>query len=145
MKPTVYVVPGKAPKSDFSIDSRWRIGTRVRVGRDGGERRDVAVADVEILALDRNARLRLHRQEKMDFRKARLRLTKWVSWFFIGLATGGGWVFYLADARTLLRDLVLLPLALWNLWQPLDLAALAAALNTALGGPEVDADGRERA
>ena len=29
--------------------------------------------------------------------------------------------------------------------KPLDLAALAAALNTALGGPEVDADGRERA
>lgn len=55
---------------------------------------------------DRNARLRLHRQEKMDFRKARLRLTKWVSWFFIGLATGGAWVFYFADAPTLLRDLV---------------------------------------
>ena len=29
--------------------------------------------------------------------------------------------------------------------KPLDLAALAAALNTALGGPEVDADGREKA
>ena len=29
--------------------------------------------------------------------------------------------------------------------KPLDLAALATALNTALGGPEVDADGRERA
>lgn len=29
--------------------------------------------------------------------------------------------------------------------KPLDLAALAAALNMALGGPEVDADGRERA
>ncbi len=55
---------------------------------------------------DRNARLRLHRQEKMDFRKARLRVTKWVSWFFIGLATGGAWVFYFADAPTLLRDLV---------------------------------------
>lgn len=55
---------------------------------------------------DRNARLRLHRQEKMDFRKARLRLTKWVSWFIIGLATGGAWVFYFADAPTLLRDLV---------------------------------------
>ena len=57
---------------------------------------------------DRNARLRLHRQEKMDFRKFRLRLTKWVVWFFIGLATGGAWVFYFADAPTLLRDLVTL-------------------------------------
>ncbi len=55
---------------------------------------------------DRNARLRLHRQEKMDFRKARLRVTKWVTWFFIGLATGGAWVFYFADAPTLLRDLL---------------------------------------
>ncbi|MEX0339672.1 MAG: cytochrome c oxidase accessory protein CcoG [Arenibacterium sp.] len=57
---------------------------------------------------DRNARLRLHRQKKMDFRKFRLRLTKWVVWFFIGLATGGAWVFYFADAPTLLRDLVTL-------------------------------------
>ncbi|MBB3986047.1 cytochrome c oxidase accessory protein FixG [Sagittula marina] len=57
---------------------------------------------------DRNARLRLHRQKKLDFRKVRLRLTKWVTWFLIGLATGGAWVFYFADAPTLLRDLVTL-------------------------------------
>ncbi|TCS67560.1 cytochrome c oxidase accessory protein FixG [Primorskyibacter sedentarius] len=57
---------------------------------------------------DRNARLRLHRQKKLDFRKARLRLTKWVLWFLIGLATGGAWVFYFTDAPTLLRDLVTL-------------------------------------
>lgn len=55
---------------------------------------------------DRNARLRLHRQKKLDLRKARLRVTKWVSWFLIGLATGGAWVFYFADAPTLLTDLV---------------------------------------
>ena len=55
---------------------------------------------------DRNARLRLHRQKKLDFRKARLRLTKWVAWFLIGLATGGAWVFYFADAPTLVVDLV---------------------------------------
>ncbi|KIC11926.1 protein rdxA [Leisingera sp. ANG-M1] len=55
---------------------------------------------------DRNARLRLHRQKKMDFRKARLRVTKWVAWFLIGLATGGAWVFYFADAPTLAYDLV---------------------------------------
>ncbi len=54
---------------------------------------------------DRNARLRLHRQKKLDFRKARLRVTKWVSWLLIGLATGGAWVFYFADAPTLARDL----------------------------------------
>ncbi|WP_299932081.1 cytochrome c oxidase accessory protein CcoG [uncultured Pelagimonas sp.] len=55
---------------------------------------------------DRNARLRLHRQKKWDFRKARLRVTKYVSWFLIGLATGGAWVFYFADAPTLLVDLL---------------------------------------
>ncbi|MBU3032786.1 cytochrome c oxidase accessory protein CcoG [Tritonibacter mobilis] len=55
---------------------------------------------------DRNARLRLHRQKKWDFKKARLRMTKWVAWLLIGLATGGAWVFYFADAPTLLHDLV---------------------------------------
>ena len=55
---------------------------------------------------DRNARLRLHRQQKLDFRKARLRLTKWVIWLLIGLATGGAWVFYFADAPTLFMQLI---------------------------------------
>ena len=55
---------------------------------------------------DRNARLRLHRQKKLDARKIRLRLTKWAVWLLIGLATGGAWVFYFADAPNLLRDLV---------------------------------------
>ncbi|RYH02602.1 cytochrome c oxidase accessory protein CcoG [Salipiger sp. IMCC34102] len=54
---------------------------------------------------DRNARLRLHRAP-MSLRKARLRLTKWAVWLLISVATGGAWVFYFADAPTLLRDLV---------------------------------------
>ncbi len=54
---------------------------------------------------DRNARLRLHRQAKWDVRKARLRLTKWIVWLVIAAATGGAWVFYFADAPTLLVDL----------------------------------------
>ena len=54
---------------------------------------------------DRNARLRLHRQKKLDFRKARLRVTKWVTWLLIAVATGGAWVFYFTDAPTLLVDL----------------------------------------
>jgi len=54
---------------------------------------------------DRNARLRLHRQEKMDFRKFRLRMTKYLTWFLIALATGGAWVFYFTDAPTLLGNL----------------------------------------
>nr|WP_321511743.1 cytochrome c oxidase accessory protein CcoG [uncultured Celeribacter sp.] len=55
---------------------------------------------------DRNARLRLHRQKKWDARKVRLRITKYVAWILIGLATGGAWVFYFTDAPTLLVDLV---------------------------------------
>lgn len=55
---------------------------------------------------DRNARLRLHRQKKWDFRKLRLRVTKVIAWLLIGLATGGAWVFYFADAPTLMVDLV---------------------------------------
>ncbi|MEI4486161.1 cytochrome c oxidase accessory protein CcoG [Frigidibacter sp. MR17.14] len=55
---------------------------------------------------DRNARLRLWHQKTWDLRKLRLRLTKWGLWLLIGLATGGAWVFYFADAPTLMRDLV---------------------------------------
>lgn len=53
---------------------------------------------------DRNARVRLY-HAPWDARKARLRLTKWAIWLFIGLATGGAWVFYFADAPTLLVNL----------------------------------------
>ena len=53
---------------------------------------------------DRNARLRLW-NGKWDFRKWRLRLTKWAVWLVISVATGGAWVFYFADAPTLLVDL----------------------------------------
>jgi len=54
---------------------------------------------------DRNARVRLW-NAKWDFRKWRLRLTKWWVWALIGLATGGAWVFYFTDAPTLLGHLV---------------------------------------
>ncbi len=53
---------------------------------------------------DRNARLRLWKQ-KWDFTKWRLRVTKWIVWLLIAIATGGAWVFYFADAPTLLVDL----------------------------------------
>lgn len=54
---------------------------------------------------DRNARIRLYEQ-RWDARKMRLRVTKWVVWLLIGLLTGGAWVFYFADAPTLLGNLV---------------------------------------
>ncbi|MFO7757237.1 MAG: cytochrome c oxidase accessory protein CcoG, partial [Roseovarius sp.] len=53
---------------------------------------------------DRNARLRLHRQD-WNLKKIRLRLVKWATWLVIAVATGGAWVFYFADAPTLLVDL----------------------------------------
>ncbi|MCL4105218.1 UNVERIFIED_CONTAM: hypothetical protein GTU68_055349 [Idotea baltica] len=53
---------------------------------------------------DRNARVRLW-NAKWDVRKWRLRLTKWITWLLIAVATGGAWVFYFADAPTLLVDL----------------------------------------
>ena len=54
---------------------------------------------------DRNARLRLYRED-WSARKLRLRVTKWIVWILIGLATGGAWVFYFADAPTLLVNLL---------------------------------------
>lgn len=53
---------------------------------------------------DRNARVRLW-NAKWSGKKLRLRLTKWLSWVLIAVATGGAWVFYFADAPTLLVQL----------------------------------------
>ena len=54
---------------------------------------------------DRNARLRLWKQN-WNLEKVRKRITKWVAWFLIALATGGAWVFYFTDAPTLLGQLL---------------------------------------
>jgi cytochrome c oxidase accessory protein FixG len=63
---------------------------------------------------DRNARVRLW-QARWSLRKIRLRVTKWLVWLVIAVATGGAWVFYFADAPTLAADLVNLdaPLVAW--------------------------------
>lgn len=55
---------------------------------------------------DRNARVRLW-NAKWDFHKWRLRLTKWVVWMLIAIATGGAWVFYFTDAPKLAVDLAM--------------------------------------
>lgn len=54
---------------------------------------------------DRNARVRLWNQ-KLNAHKLRLRLTKWTVWLLISVATGGAWVFYFANAPTLLVDII---------------------------------------
>ena len=54
---------------------------------------------------DRNARMRLW-NAPWTARKVRLRADEMdVVWLLIGVATGGAWVFYFADAPTLLVDL----------------------------------------
>ena len=54
---------------------------------------------------DRGARIRLDK-EPMSGAKATKRLAKYVIWLLIAMGTGGAWVFYFADAPTLLVDLV---------------------------------------
>jgi len=54
---------------------------------------------------DRNAQVRLW-NGKWTAHKWRLRLSKWAVWLVISVATGGAWVFYFADAPTLMVDLL---------------------------------------
>ena len=54
---------------------------------------------------DRNARVRLW-NAPWDAKKVRLRAIKWTVWLLIAVATGGAWVFYFADAPTLLHDIL---------------------------------------
>jgi cytochrome c oxidase accessory protein FixG len=56
---------------------------------------------------DRNARIRLDRA-KFSFDKLFRKAGKHVTWLIIAVATGGAWVFYYADAPTLLGQLVTL-------------------------------------
>lgn len=54
---------------------------------------------------DRNARMKLDKAA-WSIAKTGKRVTKHVVWLFIALVTGGAWVFYFADAPTLLRNLL---------------------------------------
>jgi cytochrome c oxidase accessory protein FixG len=56
---------------------------------------------------DRNARIKLD-AAPWSFDKVRKRVVKHAAWLAIGALTGGAWVFYFADAPTLLKDLVTL-------------------------------------
>lgn len=52
---------------------------------------------------DRNARVRLWSQ-KWNAEKIRKRLLKWTLWLLIAVGTGGAWIFYFADAPTLMTQ-----------------------------------------
>jgi polyferredoxin len=54
---------------------------------------------------DRNARMKLDKAP-WSLRKISLRTVKHAIWLVIAMATGGAWIFYFADAPTLLRSLV---------------------------------------
>ena len=54
---------------------------------------------------DRGARIRLDKAA-MSASKAARRLTKYTLWLIISVATGGAWVFYFADAPTLMGQLI---------------------------------------
>ncbi|WP_301004905.1 cytochrome c oxidase accessory protein CcoG, partial [Mesorhizobium sp.] len=54
---------------------------------------------------DRNARMKLD-AAPWTARKLFLRSIKYVIWLAIGMATGGAWIFYFADAPTLLIEVV---------------------------------------
>jgi cytochrome c oxidase accessory protein FixG len=53
---------------------------------------------------DRNARIKLD-QSAWTLRKLGLRVLKHAIWLIIAVATGGAWIFYFADAPTLLNNL----------------------------------------
>jgi cytochrome c oxidase accessory protein FixG len=54
---------------------------------------------------DRNARMRLEKAS-WTFDKLRKRVVKHALWLVIAVLTGGAWIFYFADAPTLLRDFI---------------------------------------
>ena len=66
---------------------------------------DLFIAVERMIEGDRNARIRLSK-ENMSASKLTKRVSKHVAWILIGMATGGAWVFYFADAPTLARELV---------------------------------------
>ena len=66
---------------------------------------DLFLAVDRLVEGDRNARIRLD-QSPWSARKIGLRVLKHAIWLLIAVATGGAWIFYFADAPTLLKDVV---------------------------------------
>jgi cytochrome c oxidase accessory protein FixG len=66
---------------------------------------DLFLAVERAIEGDRNARIRLD-QGPWTARKIALRTLKHAIWLAVAVATGGAWIFYFADAPTLLRDFV---------------------------------------
>ncbi len=65
---------------------------------------DLYIAIERFFEGDRNARIKLDKAP-WDFDKIRKRSLKHVVWILVGMTTGGAWIFYFADAPTLLVNL----------------------------------------
>ena len=68
---------------------------------------DLFIAVERWIEGDRNARMRLDKAS-WSFEKVRKRLTVHAIWLLIAVATGGAWIFYFADAPTLVRQFLTL-------------------------------------
>ncbi|MDE2385352.1 MAG: cytochrome c oxidase accessory protein CcoG [Alphaproteobacteria bacterium] len=66
---------------------------------------DLFIAVESFFEGDRNARMKLD-AAPYGLRKIGLRLAKHITWLVIAVATGGAWIFYFADAPTLLKSFV---------------------------------------
>ena len=71
---------------------------------------DLYIAVERLIEGDRNARMRLDKAP-WTFEKLGKRAALYSLWLLIAVATGGAWIFYFADAPTLLGDLVTLEAA----------------------------------
>lgn len=68
---------------------------------------DLFIGIERLIEGDRNARMKLD-AGPWSVEKVAKRLLKHASWILVGAATGGAWIFYFADAPTLLGDLLTL-------------------------------------
>lgn len=64
---------------------------------------DLFVAVERFFEGDRNARIKLD-SAPWSIRKLRIRIVKHLTWILIAIATGDAWIFYFADAPTLLKN-----------------------------------------
>ncbi len=66
---------------------------------------DLFIAVEAFFEGDRNARMKLE-AAPYGLRKLAIRFAKHLTWLLIAVATGGAWIFYFADAPTLLKELL---------------------------------------
>jgi len=66
---------------------------------------DLFIAVERFIEGDRNARIKLDKAP-YGLRKLGLRVSKHLVWLLIAMATGGAWIFYFADAPTLLKQFI---------------------------------------